>query len=147
MRMNAWMIAVLAAGMAVPAQAQTEYHRYNIVDGGYRDRVLGQGLWRVTASSDASSGFGFAAKMAVYRSAELAKAAGYSHIQILKHKVMIRQSRPDYRMIGQSAELKVRGVHSPSQPLACEMKPGSRCMVYAADDILTKLGPTVLVDH
>ena len=141
------LLALLIAAMpCVPASAETEYRRASLFHGGYRERVLGEGLWRVTVGTDGETAMGEAVRMALYRSAELARAEGYPFIQILWHRGGMRyqqQGRRQMRVLGHSAELKVRGARDAKDPIECEM-PQSRCTVHSVEQVLAQIGPTLV---
>ena len=139
-----YLIALVLATIPLhPAPAETDYRRASIFHGGYRDRVLGEGFWRVTVGTDGETGIRDTVRMALYRSAELARAEGYPYIQIVWHRGGMRyrtQGRRRMRVLGNSAEMKVRGVHDPKAPIECEM-PQSQCVVHSVEQVLGEIGP------
>jgi hypothetical protein len=111
--------------------------------GGYSEKEVEPGLWRVTGRSNGIAQQGFGRDMAVYRAAELMKARGYSHFQIVNQKgksTMIGYGRPTTHA-GEFLTVTVRGVNDPAEPLACRAKQPFACGTLFTDEIMAQLSP------
>ncbi|HYI47587.1 MAG TPA: hypothetical protein VEX35_03900 [Allosphingosinicella sp.] len=111
--------------------------------GGYRDWTEGPGRWRVSAKANGMVEQDFAQHMAVFRGAVLAKAAGFSYLQIVSF-------RGRQRMVGgmrgiQDVTFRFAGAHEADAPLACESPPltQSSCRTVGVDATLALLGPAL----
>lgn len=149
--MTARMAFALAAGLLAAGCAggrpvtATTYGPMGLL-GGYSDKVVEPGTWRVTGNSNGIAHQGFGRNMAVYRAAEIVKAAGFSHFQVLDQKGssrMIGYGRPT-SFAGETLTLTVRGVNDPAEPLACRAKQPAACMTLGADEIIAQLGPQLV---
>jgi hypothetical protein len=59
--------------------------------GGYSDEEIEPGVWKVTGAGNGPAGPGFGRNVALYRAAEIVKAHGFSHIQVLKQSRRARR--------------------------------------------------------
>jgi hypothetical protein len=131
---------------AAPAMAESRYQPAGLLHGGYRDRQVEPGVWKVSVGVSAESGMDAATRMALYRAAELAKSQGFTLVQVVWHRGGMRyqnEGRKRMRVLSHSAELKVRGLRSQADLGRCEMTQPSHCPVQAVDVILTRIGPTL----
>ena len=74
-----------SAGLSAQDIRQVRYQKWGMF-GGYKDKATGPNAWRVSAGVNGVAPEGSAAKIALYRAAELAARAGFSHFQILNQK-------------------------------------------------------------
>ena len=114
--------------------------------GGYSDQEVEPGLWKVTGVGNGPAGEGFGRNVAAYRAAEIVKAHGFTHLQILDqkgkvHMVGLRGSSMSYA--GETMVLTVRGTNDPAAPLACRAKKPEACMTLAADAVMARIGPSL----
>ena len=113
--------------------------------GGYSEKEVEPGLWRVTGRSNGIAGQGFGRDMAVYRAAELMKARGFSHFQIVDQKgkitMMGRVGGAATNYVGEFLTVTVRGASDPRAALACRAKLASACGTLSTDEIMGRLGP------
>lgn len=112
--------------------------------GGYTDKEIEPGLWKVTGAGNGPAGPGFGRNVAVYRAAEIAKAGGFSHFQILRqrgkaHSVGVGGGSMSYA--GENMEMIVRPTHDPGAPLACRDKDPQACMTLSVAEIMATIGP------
>lgn len=140
MRLVNLVLVILLAGCAPTA--------YGPVTGlgGYSGRQIAEDTWEVTFRSNARSDEGYALTAALYRSAELASAAGFPYIQIVRFRgtttrVGTRGSYGSYA--GQTINLKVRGVHSPDTGLVCENEGGRDCRTLVTATVLRELDSVI----
>lgn len=111
--------------------------------GGYSEKQIEPGVWKVTGRSNGIAEMGFGRNMAVYRAAELMKAAGFAHFQIIDQKgksTMIGYGTPN-KFAGEELTVTVRGAASPDEPLACRAKQPSACGTLGSDEVMARLGP------
>jgi hypothetical protein len=135
---------LLLAGCAgVRAMTATQYRPANLL-GGYSERIPEPGLWRVTGRSNAMAGEGFGSDMAMHRAAELVKAAGFSHMQILDQRG--NRQTMNRAFIGESMALVVRGTDSPAPPADCRARTPRSCFTVEVDVVLARLRPGLHID-
>ena len=133
-------LAGCAGGRAITASTYGKMHLF----GGYSDKEIEPGVWKVTGAGNGPAGPGFGRNVAVYRAAEIVKAKGFSHIQVLKQKGRSRSvglSGGSMSYAGETMELVVRGTNDPAAPIACRDKQPEACMILAADEIIATVGP------
>jgi len=133
--------ALLVAGCAGRPFTATTYGPANLL-GGYKDKEIEPGVWRVTGLGNGIAGEGFGRNVAAYRAAELMKAAGFSHFQVLRQKGrMTRQGGAYGSFMGESMEMDIRGVNDPAAPLACRDKSPEACMTLPVEVVLARTAP------
>lgn len=145
--MRSLMIIVMATMLAGCA---TTYRRPILgMFGGYGDRQIGEGAWKVKFGTNGYTPRGYALKAAIYRSAELAQRAGYPYFQIvesnLTRNVMVMgNTPPEYgSFIGEGVHLTIRGARTEDAELKCENANGRGCMTLSTEEALRELGPVV----
>jgi hypothetical protein len=142
-------ILTLAAAVALASCAggrpgtATRYRPAGLF-GGYSDEVIAPGEWQVTGRSNGVAEPGFGRNMAMYRAAELVKAAGFSHMQVLDQQG--RENRMNGRTIGESLELEVRGANGPAPPAVCRARSPQACFTAPVDEIMARLRPLLHID-
>lgn len=144
-KMLSFAAAALALAGCVGGRAVTAT-RYGPAGlfGGYHDEVVEPGIWEVTGRSNGIAPPGFGRNVAMYRAAELVKAAGFSHMQILDQEG--RENRMNMRAIGESMELLVRGANDPAPPPDCRARNPQACFTVAVDEIMARLRPLLHID-
>src|SRR5690242_15624592 len=109
------MPALVAASLML-AGCATGYGRSGLL-GGYSDSQLGPGYWRVSARTNGYSAASSAVEMALYRAAEIARAAGFSHFQVVRSNVhalpLVAGNTVSMSGGGQSASFRIRGANDP----------------------------------
>nr|WP_295373465.1 hypothetical protein [uncultured Sphingosinicella sp.] len=117
--------------------------------GGYKEAQVSPGVWRVVGSGNGFSGEGFGRHMAMYRSAELMKAAGFSHVQIIdqqgKVRYMGQRGAPATNYVGEDFILFVRGANSPDSPSECRAKVPTACFTYPVEETMARLRPVLRI--
>ena len=111
--------------------------------GGYSEKEVEPGVWRVTGAGNGIAEMGFGRNVAVYRAAELMKARGFSHFQVINQKGEMRMvgvGSPS-GFAGETLNLTVRGTNDPAAPLECRAKQPTACMTLSVDTILASVGP------
>jgi hypothetical protein len=151
---NALLIVVAAAaaisGSAVSARSglATKYGPMGLF-GGYSDKMVEPGVWRVSARSNGPAGEGFGSKMAIYRAAEILSAQGFSFVQVIDAKgdmtVLGRRGEAFQRPLNEHVVLTVRGAYSPQPPADCRAKVQSACITLPAADVMTRLRPLLYI--
>lgn len=132
----------LAGCTSLASTIVTEYGPQTVMTaGGYRNWSEGPGRWRVSAKSNGLARPDLAQEIAVLRGAVLAKAAGFSYLQIVSF-----QGRR--RMVGgmrgiQDVTLRFAGAMDANAPLDCKSPPltQSSCRTIGVDATLALLGP------
>jgi hypothetical protein len=139
-------IALTLGLLASPIQAQfVKYGRAGFW-GGYKDKEISPGIWRVSASLNAASGGGAGAvAMANYRAAEIVKDHGFGYIRILKTKgFSLDVSGNGYSPNGYGpgyAELTARGAKDLADDGDCLAANPSRCTTLKIDEMMTRWRP------
>jgi len=138
--------AALAACALALAGCATGYGRSGLL-GGYADKQIEPGYWRVSARTNGYSGASSALHMALYRSAEVARAAGYSYFQVVRSNVgvlpLIAGNSMSFSGGGQTASFRIRGARDGSPPAVCETRQAGACRTFSVDEVIRTLGPAV----
>jgi hypothetical protein len=134
--------SLLSACSGRPGTA-TKY-RSSYIFGGYGDKLVEPGVWKVTGRSNGIAESGFGRNMAAYRAAEVVKAAGFSHMQIIAQKG--RVSTINGGSAGEFLTLTVRGVNDPAPPTDCREKQPDQCFTLAVDEVMARLRPLLHID-
>lgn len=138
--------ALAACGSAASARSglATKYGPMSLF-GGYSDKQVEPGVWRVSARSNGPAGEGFARSMVAYRAAEILSAQGFSYVQVLDQKgdmtVLGRRGDAFQRPLNEHVVVTVRGAYSPAPPADCRAKEPRSCITYSAAGVMTQLRP------
>lgn len=120
-------------------------YRPSYIFGGYSEKQIEPGIWLVKARSNGIAESGFGRNMAAYRAAELLKAQGFSHMQILKQygkqSFFGTGGGAATNSAGEFLNLTVRGAHNPSAPADCRDKLPTSCTTLAIDPLMARLRP------
>ena len=146
------LVAVVAAASASVASARsglaTRYGPMGLF-GGYSDRQVEVGVWRVSARSNGPAGEGFARHMAAYRAAEILSAQGFNYVQVIDAKgdatMMGERTGAYQRQIGEHVVLTVRGATSSAPPADCRAKHPEACATYSVAMAMTQLRPLLYI--
>lgn len=143
-------MASLLSGCAGRPGTATKY-RPSYIFGGYSEKQIEPGLWRVTGRSNGIAESGFGRDMAAYRAAELMKAAGFTHMQIVNQKGRISSfgvgGGPATHSAGEFLELTVRGANNPAPPTECRAKTPDQCFTLAIEPLMARLRPRLHIDE
>lgn len=125
----AYVLALLTLSSPAIAEAADAYARYyygpiNGYGDGYTDKATKDGYWEIHAGIARQSAL--AADFAIYRAAEMAKAAGHRYVEI--HDAFERRSRYG---VGETITLYARPSDLPQHPASCRSGKPKRC--YTAD--------------
>lgn len=138
---------LLALAAVSPADARpgtaTKYRPANLF-GGYKDKQVEPGVWRIDARSNGIAEPGFAQNMAVYRAAEVIRAAGFTHIQVIKQKGEVTSmgfSRASMSHAGESMSLWVRGANTDALPSDCRAKDPAQCFTIPVARAMERTRP------
>jgi hypothetical protein len=144
-------VVLVAAAMAAWSSAASARSglasRYGPMSlfGGYSDKQVEAGVWRVSARSNGPAGEHFARNMAAYRAAEILAAQGFAYVQVLDQKgdmtVLGRRGDAYQRPLNEHVVLTVRGAYSPVQATDCRAKEARACVTYSAAGVMTQLRP------
>jgi hypothetical protein len=135
--------ASLLSGCSGGSGLATKYRPANLL-GGYSDKLVEPGVWKVTGRSNGVAGPGFGRDMAAYRAAEVVKAAGFSHMQVIAQKGKTQTINGS--SAGEFLTLTVRGVNDPAPPTDCREKRPDQCFTLAVDDVMARLRPALRID-
>ncbi|MBX9663203.1 MAG: hypothetical protein K5Q19_07695 [Novosphingobium sp.] len=128
-----------------PAVAQFATYKRGGLWGGFSDKELEPGVWRVRASANGVSGGGrLAADMAMYRAAEISKERGFKYFRVLKtNGIQMILSRELPINAGGNVEVVVRPVGEFDGNSECRSKDATICKTYEADSIMSELRPYI----
>ena len=144
------LAALGAVFAAAPAAAQFVGYRPANLWGGYDERELEPGVWRVSARLNALSGGGPTARaMANYRAAQVLKQRGFSHMRVLSQRgFSLGQTISDGRRITQRigggpgyAQLVVRGARGADDRDGCRDRRAERCVTVSVDAVMDSWRP------
>ena len=141
------LLPLLLAATACSADARpgtaTKYRPANLF-GGYKDKEVAPGIWRVDARANGIAEDGFAQNMAAYRAADILQKAGFAFLQVIDQKgkaMSIRYSAGNVHSAGQSMTLWVRGAQDASPPPDCRAKSPSLCFTLPIARTLDRIRP------
>lgn len=138
----------VTSALALSACGTTSYGPYG-VNRGYIGGRTEPGVYQVAGNTTPRTRSGFAAEMALYRAAELAKQDGFRFIQIVYfHNGALHYGSAAGGMImtgtsGERSVVRVRGVDSLSAPIRCEIPDTSQCRNLDVDEVAAQLGPRI----
>ncbi|WHU04982.1 hypothetical protein [Sphingomonas sp. NIBR02145] len=138
----------LALAPAAPLRMQGIGYRPANLWGGYSEKEIRPGVFRVTARyNTVSGGVVMATAAANYRSAELMKQRGFAFMRVLKYGGFeLGSPTGALQSYGQGpgyAHLLVRGAAGPDDRTGCEMNRADRCETLSVDVVLEKWRPFI----
>lgn len=141
--------ATAALGSAASARSglATKYGPMGLF-GGYSDKQVEPGVWRVSARSNGPAGEGFGSNMAIYRAAEILSAQGFSFVQVIDAKgdmTVLGRRGEIQRPLNEHVVLTVRGAYSAQPPADCRAKEPSACITLPTADVMTRLRPLLYI--
>ena len=143
---------IMLVTLGLLAGCGTTYRRPILgMAGGYSDKKVGEGHWKVVFGTNAYAARGYALNAALYRSAELARGGGYPFFQIVKSNMVVGSFSVGYGYAapggghygGEGVYLTVRGVRGREAELACENPDGRGCITLDTEETLRELEPVV----
>jgi len=140
---TAAVVAVCGSAVSARSGLATKYGRMSLF-GGYSEKQVEPGVWRVSGHSNGPAGRGFGQSMAAYRAAEILSAQGFTYVQILDAKgreESVGLSRSSMNFSGEHMTLTVRGAYSPEAPADCRTKVPRSCFTVATSTVMTRLRP------
>lgn len=148
--MNRPILAFAAAALAfaaTPAAAQSSYGPANFW-GGYKDRQVEPGIWRIRATANPASGGQLAAEaMALHRAAELLRDKGFTHIRILVSTGW-GLFDPERGYVPRNtdgatgyATVTVRGAKGADDVEGCRTSVRRNCYTIAVDEMMRRAAP------
>jgi hypothetical protein len=135
--------AALASGASARPGTATKY-RPMYIFGGYSEKQIEPGIWRVTGRSNGIAEIGFGRNMAMYRAAEILSAHGFAYVQVVDQKGKIHSvglDRYNLHPAGENLIMTVRGANSPEPPADCRAKKPEACGTYPVAATITRLRP------
>ena len=132
--------------LLLAACGTTSYGPYGL-NRGYIGGRTEPGVYQVAGNTTPRSRPGFAAEMALYRAAELAREDGFRFIQfvlISGGPMAWGSAAGGMMMTGTSGEryvVRVRGIQAMTAPIQCEMDDSSKCRNLDIDELMAELGP------
>jgi len=136
-------VLLLAEPAAARPGTATTYGPMHLF-GGYSEKEIEPGVWKITGRSNGIAEPGFGRNMAVYRAAELMREKGFSFVQILNQKGKEQSfgiGGASMRYAGESLTVTVRGTNDPAETLDCRAKKPEACMTLPVDRIIAMIGP------
>lgn len=148
------MLKVVIAGvissilLAPVVSAQNERpikYRHWGMSGGYKDKAIGPNQWHVVAGVNGRAPEGSAARIALYRAAELTKSVGFQYFQIVSQKgeqvyLGIGWGPPTVRGPG-GAEMDIIATNDPAPPSTCLVERKELCITVNAEETMQRLSP------
>jgi hypothetical protein len=117
--------------------------------GGYSDKQVEPGVWRVSARSNGPAGEGFGRNMAAYRAAEILSAQGFPFVQVIDQKgdmtVLGRRGDTFQRPLNEHIVLTVRGAYSAEPPADCRARQPEACLTLSVAQVMTQLRPLLYI--
>lgn len=148
--MRALLILAVLAGLT--GCAQLPYQKTSFLRSeGYTDKRLGEGAWEVTFRTAGPDPEARYKNGALYRSAELAREAGFPFFQVVRYQGRLRTlvqgkgDRETSRPVDQVARLFIRGVRTPNEELKCESASPSDCRTYSTEETLRTVAPKLML--
>ena len=134
----ALLVALTITASPGPAVPASRYQPKKL-SGGYTDRIVEPGLWRVDAVANGRAEPGFAQNMAAYRAADILREAGFEYMQIVDQK-------GEYWSMGGmpaggKSTLWVRGAHNPGAPVDCRAKQPETCVTIPVARTMERTRP------
>jgi hypothetical protein len=140
---------VLSGSVASARSGLATKYGHMSLFGGYSDKQIEPGVWRVSARSNGPAGPGFGRNMAAYRAAEILSAQGFTYVQILDAKgdmtVLGQRGDTFQRALNEHVVLTVRGATSSAPPADCRAKKLQACVTYSAAGIMSQLRPLLYI--
>jgi hypothetical protein len=144
-------LLILAALAGLTGCTAPLYGRSNFLKSpGYSDKSLGEGVWEVTFRTQGSDRENRYQMGALYRSAELARQAGFPFFQVVRFQGWTKTQRfagtpPELGVpIEHIARLTVRGVRTRDEELQCESQSPTDCGTYSTEETLRTLAPKLM---
>lgn len=111
---------------------------------GYKEKTQKDGPWRIVANSRYLDGQNFSRDMVLYRAAELARAAGHTHVQILGASLMRGMGNVNYG--SETAIIFARGADTDAAPTQCaDRKPTPEtCFTVSVAKIMEAIEPRLV---
>lgn len=140
MRSAFGMAAAVSLSGCQPELAATRYGPLGS-DGGYSERIVEPGVWRVSATTNGFVRPGFARWMALHRSAEIVSAAGFPYLQILDVRGIPQVCHSIPCAGGEALRIWVRGARTPDPPSDCRAEDAQTCRTMSAEAVMAELAP------
>lgn len=142
--MRMLVITIILLAISVDADARpstaTKYRPANIF-GGYKDKIVEPGVWRIEGHANGMSEDGFAANMAVYRAADIVRQAGFEYMQIINQKGSKSYIGSSMNSAGQDLKLWVKGSHDANPPSECRAKDPTLCFTMPVKETMERIAP------
>lgn len=138
------LVALLGPGMAQARPGTATKYRPANLFGGYSEKLVEPGVWRVKAKANGIAEPGFAQNMAIYRAAELMRQQGFAFLQVVDQKgeaMSMRIGGGSPVSAGQSMILWVRGAQDAGAPATCRAKEPGRCFTVPVARTLDRVRP------
>ncbi|WP_076068722.1 hypothetical protein [Sphingomonas montana] len=128
-----------AAHSGLLGRVSTQYRKANLL-GGYSDKQVEPGVWRVKARSNGPAGPGFARNMVAYRAADILRAQGFTHMQVIDQSGSAQSMRSGGQ-IGEVMTLWVSGAMTDAVPPMCRAKDSGLCFTVPIARTLDRIRP------
>ena len=139
--------SVLLSGCGVARTLDTDYGSMTMT-GGFSEKEVEPGVWRVIGRSNGVVRRGFGRDMAVYRAAEIMRQKGFASFHIVDQKgeakTLVVNGSPR-GSAGEYFKVWVVGDDGTGKP-ACRAETPNRCMTLDVPQIMAMLGPRLDID-
>ena len=136
------LLALPVLAHARPGTA-TKYRPANLF-GGYKEKEVEPGVWRVEARANGIAEEGFARNMAVYRAADIMRSANFAYFQVIDQKgktTRVGFSAGSMNNAGETMTLWVRGADRPDRPTDCRVKMPGLCFTLPVARTMERVRP------
>jgi hypothetical protein len=139
-------LILASSALLLAACGTTAYGPYGL-NRGYIGGRTQPGVYQVAGNTTPRTRSGFAAEMALYRAAELAKEDGFRFIQLVYFDggaLAWGSAAGGMMLTGTSGErfvARVRGIEAMTTPIQCEMDDLSQCRNLDINEFMAKVGP------
>lgn len=147
MKLSCILLGAALALATLPAAAQSTYGPANFW-GGYKDRQVEPGVWRIRATANPASGGQLAAEaMALHRAAELLRDKGFTHVRILVATGW-NLFDPEHGYVPRNfdgatgyATVTVRGASGAGDVEGCRTSVRRNCYTIAVEELMRRTVP------
>lgn len=118
----------------------TKYRPADLL-GGYKEKEVKPGTWRVHARSNGVAEIGFARNMAIYRAADILREHGFPYMQVVDQKGISMHIGLSEKHAGETMTLWVRGSNGPEAPADCTAKTQDLCFTVPVARTIERVRP------
>ena len=135
-------VLLAASGAGARSALATGYRPMSLF-GGYSEKEIEPGVWRVTGTANGPAGQGFGRDMAIYRAAELLSARGFAYVQVIDQHGKETMRTGSGQHVREFLKVTVRGAQGPEAPGDCRSKVVRACFTFPAAVMMARLAPNL----